>query len=331
MVLIFMHQRRGGSTEPIRKFERKAWQELLAVAAGIELGLFESLARLPAAPSELAERLDCDQRGTEMLLLALADLGHLAIDEAGRFSVVDETAGIVVNRESPGYAPNAILHSRNLMERWLTIPKVVRTGRQEPRPYTRARREVFIRSMDDSSRGAAEKIVDLCLKRSPGIRTALDIGGGPGTYAKLFAERGVEVTILDRHEVIEITEPELAAWPGITMIPGDFNQGLPDKLFDLVFMGNIFHIYGPDENRKLLRRVRGILNPGGVTAIVDLVRNRSSRAALFALTMLVNTDSGGVWTEEEYRGWLEEADLTGIEIIDIEERDAQLILASLPH
>jgi SAM-dependent methyltransferase len=210
--------------------------------------------------------------------------------------VLPDSADILADRESPAYAPNAILHSRNHVERWLTIPEVVRTGRQVPRSPTDSRRRVFVQSMHDCSRPAAPEIVERCLKRRPGIRSVLDVGGGPGTYARLFSERNIDVTILDRPEVIEIAQPELKAWSRIRMVPGDFHRELPPGPFDLVLMGNIFHIYGPEENLKLLERARGTLNIGGVVAIVDLVRGRSSRAPLFALTMLVNTDSGGAWT-----------------------------------
>lgn len=262
-----------------------------------------------------------------MLLLALAELNHLNLDD-GVFRVARETAEILVDKQSPSYAPHSILHARNLMERWLTIPEAVRTGKQVPRPYTRKRRNVFVHSMHDVSRGAAGKIVDLCLKRKPDIRTVLDIGGGPGTYARLFADHGIDVTILDTPEVIEIVGPELVAWPRVKMVPGDFNQELPQGPYDLAFLGNIFHIYSPEKNRRLLDRASKALNPGGVAAIVDLVRGRSSRAPLFALTMLVNTDSGGTWSENQYRAWLEEAGFNNVDFFDIEERDAQLMLAN---
>lgn len=279
---------------------------------------------------ELAHRLGYDQRATEILLLALSSLGHLR-QKAGSFLVSPEIAPIVADKSSPFHAPDAIVHQRNLMERWITIPEVVRTGRQSLRPYTKERRRVFIHSMDDNSRTSAAEIVDLCLKRKPDIKSVLDIGGGPGTYARLFAEHGIEVTILDRPQVIEIVEPELAAWPKIKLIPGDFNQALTPGGpggYDLAFMGNILHIYSPQENQELLRRAAQVLNRGGLAAIVDLVREKSARAPLFALTMLVNTDEGGTWTEDQYRQWLHAAGFRNVELFDIKERDAQLILAT---
>lgn len=321
---------KGQATNSIKRYKPGNWQELLAVVAAIELGIFETLFKQPASARELAEKLGYDLRATETLLLALANLKHL-LETDGRYSVADDIAAVVADKKSPAYAPNAILHQRNLLERWITIPEVVRSGKQVPRPYTKKRREVFIHSMDDASRGSAATIVDLCLKRQPDIHTVLDVGGGPGTYARVFAERGIDVTILDQPQVIEIVEPELSPWPRIKMVPGDFNEGLPAGRFDLVLMANIFHIYGPEKDQELLSRARQALNEGGVAAIVDLVRGRSSRAPLFALTMLVNTDGGGTWTEEQYRDWMRQAGFEDAEFIDVEERDSQLILASSPR
>lgn len=310
-------------------FEPTGWQELLLVAASIKLGLFEALAEKPSGVSELAAAKGYDLRATRVLVQALAELGHLR-EEDGRYHVSESMKAVAVDPGSPSYAPNSIMHSWNLMERWLTVPEVARTGRQVERPYTKDRRRVFIKSMHDLSRSAAPEIVGWCLKRKPDIKSVLDLGGGPGTYARLFADRGIPVTLVDVPPVVEMMAPELAPWPEIKLVGADFNASLPESSFDLVFMGNILHIYGPDENRDLLKRAWGALEPGGLLAIVDIIRGRSLRAALFAVTMLVNTDSGGTWTEEEYRSWLEETGFADIAVTDLTDRDSQLILADRP-
>ena len=77
-----------------------------------------------------------------------------------------------------------------------------------------------------------------------------------------------------------------------------------EELFDIVFMGNITHIYSEDVNRSLLMRVSRLLNKGGMVAIEDFVRARSPYADMFAVNMLANTQGGGTWTEKQYRKWL---------------------------
>ena len=309
-------------------FTPKNWQELLVTAAAIRLGLFEALDRGPATAADLAAQFGYDLRATETLLLALTETGEL-IKDNGRFGLTAQIRAVAVDRSNPLYAPNSILHSWNLMERWLTIPEVVKTGKQVERPYTQERRKVFIKSMDDASRGDGPLVVRKCLERHPSLRNVIDIGGGPGTYARLFAEHGVQVTILDRPEVIDLMRDELGGTREIELVAGDFTRWLPEQRYDLALMGNIFHIYGPGENQELLFKVRNILNPGGVAAIVDIVRGYSSRAALFAITMLVNTDTGGTWTQDQYDSWLHEAGFGNVVITNLEERDSQLIMAEL--
>ncbi|MFA6001442.1 MAG: methyltransferase [Thermoleophilia bacterium] len=304
------------------------WQDLLIVATAIRLGLFEALDQKPGSAADLALRMGYDQRATGMLLSALAEMKH--VRQAGDiFHLAPGMRAVAIDKSSPAYSPYAILHSWNLMERWLTIPDVVKTGRPVKRSYTRERREVFIRSMDDNSRSDAPRIVKKCLEQKPALRSVIDIGGGPGTYARLFAEHGIKVTILDRPEVIEMIRDELSDIAEISLVSGDFTHWLPPERFDLAILGNIMHIYGPEENQELLLKVRNVLNPGGVAAIVDIVRGRSSRAALFAMTMLVNTETGGTWTEDQYISWLREAGFGNVKISDLEKRDSQLILADL--
>src|SRR3712207_7763846 len=91
---------------------------------------------------------------------------------------------------------------------------------------------------------------------------------------------------------------------GISAVGGDFNEGLPEGPFDAAYLGNVSHIYGPEENLALMKRVAGSLSPGGLIAIRDFVRGLSKGAALFAVNMLVNTESGNVYAEEDYKGWL---------------------------
>jgi hypothetical protein len=87
-------------------------------------------------------------------------------------------------------------------------------------------------------------------------------------------------------------------------VGGDFNEGLPEGPFDAAYLGSVSHIYGPKENLALIKRVADSLVPGGLIAIRDFIRGLSKGAALFAVNMLVNTESGDTYSEEEYRSWL---------------------------
>jgi SAM-dependent methyltransferase len=307
-------------------FEPRGWQELLMTAAAVEVDLFTALSA-PSTADGLAARLRLDRRALGVLLEALAQTGYLT-NAGGRFFLSELAAARFGDRLSPDYLGWAVLHSARLVKRWLTLPEVLKTGRPVPGDRFAEGVEGFIRAMDVYAAATAEKVVDLCLAQLTAAASALDVGGATGTVSKVFSERGLKVTLFDTPEAVETVREELAvSHPGITPIGGDFNEALPEGPFDIAFLGNVTHIYGPEKNRVLFRRVFERLSPGGLIAVLDFVRGRSPSAALFGVNMLVNTEEGGTWTEPQYEDWLTGAGFSEPEVIDLEERDQQLILA----
>lgn len=311
------------------------------LGAAIKTGLLTSLAKTPMGPHALAQTLGLDTRATSVVIEALRALGYLEPDttsDATASGPGDERCrltGVALARfgdpHAPGYLGWAVLHSRRLMERWLTLPEVLETGQPVPGDRFSETVEGFIRAMDVYAGATAEQVAEICLKKAPGTKTALDIGGATGTVSKALASRDVSPTLFDLPEAIEVIREETArSFPLISLAGGDFNEALPEGAFDLVFLGNITHIYGPDKIRALFERVAGVLNPGGLIAILDFVRGRSESAPLFGINMLVNTTGGGTWTENEYAAWLNGAGFVDLEVLDLASRDQQLILGALP-
>ncbi|MDX1568744.1 MAG: methyltransferase, partial [Longimicrobiales bacterium] len=115
--------------------------------------------------------------------------------------------------------------------------------------------------------------------------------------------------------------------PAIGLEGGDFNEDpLPPGPFDIVLLSNILHIYGPSKNRSLLRKVADVTTEGGVCAIGEFVRGASPRAARFALTMLLKTEEGNTYSEEEYAEWLRAAGFRDVRLERLDE-DRQLLTA----
>ncbi|MGF7186391.1 putative nicotinamide N-methyase [Desulfitispora alkaliphila] len=140
----------------------------------------------------------------------------------------------------------------------------------------------------------------------------LDVRGGPLTYANAFAQQGAVVTILDLPEVIDMMRPKLNPSLSISMEKGDFTKGLPKGPFDVVYLGNIYHIYGEKENRKLFCDAASELQSGGRMIINDFVRGTGPESALFAY--------------EQYKKWLQDAGFS-VPIFD-EVSYNQLIIAT---
>lgn len=102
-----------------------------------------------------------------------------------------------------------------------------------------------------------------------GVKSALDLGGGPGTYSIEMARKGVNVTLFDFPETIEIAkrviEKEMVT--GIHFIGGDFVIDDIGKGYDLIFISQIFHAYSDEDNLQFLRKCKKALNNGGRIAI----------------------------------------------------------------
>jgi SAM-dependent methyltransferase len=224
------------------------------------------------------------------------------------------------------------------IRRWSQdLPEVVRNGKpgraDQPAsgPKTGEDLERFMAAMANRAPDDVAAVADAVREAAPGAATLLDVGGGPGVYARALADRGFEVTLLDRPEVIRFVSDAygLRSDGRIHLVSADFLKELPDQEYDAVLLANVSHIYGPSTNRGLIRRVAENLTPGGCVAIVDFVRGMSEFATLFALTMLLSTDDGGTWSLPEYSNWLLGA---GLERVRYETvlPDVQMITAVRP-
>jgi hypothetical protein len=105
-------------------------------------------------------------------------------------------------------------------------------------------------------------------------------------------------------------------------LPGDLKQvSFGEARYDLALLGNIVHSEGERSSRDLFRRLHRALKSGGQLAIVDMIPNEERTGPpypiLFALTMLVNTETGGTYTLTEYTAWLTEAGFVRVETADI--------------
>ena len=143
-----------------------------------------------------------------------------------------------------------------------------------------------------------------------GIRTALDLGGGPGTYSIEMARRGVKVTLFDFPETLEIAGKVIAKEKtgGIFLMGGDFMSDDIGKGYDLIFVSQIMHSYSGRENFRLLKKCKKALNKGGKIAVQEFYINRArthpAHGSLFSVNMLVNTEEGRCYSTEEIRSWL---------------------------
>ena len=253
-----------------------------------------------STPSSIAKATHTDTRAMAMLLDALTGLGLLR-KQGKRYRNRPLASRFLVS-SSPYYQGDIIRHADILWKRWSMLDEVLKTGR----PVTGERdHDAFIRGMHNLSVIRVKEVIkaiDLS-----GVKRALDLGGGPGTYTIELAKKGINVVLFDVPETQQIAESiirEAGRTKGnIEFIGGDFLVDDIGRDYDLIFVSQILHMLSERECTGLLRKCYTALSEKGRVVIQEffLRENRTSpvQSALFSINMLINTEKGKAYTPGE--------------------------------
>jgi len=285
--------------------------KLVLIGSALKTGIFSALAREKDIDTLIRE-LNADKRAMYIVLEALCDMGY--VEKRNGTYIIANTARPIFIEGGDEYVGGYLPHFMNKLKAWLELPLIIKgekQGRKKPESIS-----VFMDAMASRPDAFVEKVVEECLKRKNDAGNVLDLGGGPGKYSRAFAKRGLKTVLFDMPETIDHVGREfgLTGIRNLTLKKGDFTDDgfvteFKEHSFDIVFMGNISHIYSEEENLKLFLRAGKLLKPDGMVAIEDFVRGRSPSASMFAVNMLASTESGGTYTEEQYRNGLPVQDL----------------------
>lgn len=289
----------------------RAFQHSRALLTAIELDVFEATEH-GATAANVAKEMGADPRATEMLLNAVTALGVLE-KRGGVFRNTEEAS-----RQLRGDARLALMHTVHLWERWSTLTDCVRAGTAVAHKEAAARgedwTEAFIAAMHRNALERAPVVIEAA--GAGGVKRMLDVGGGSGAYSIAFAKANPDLRadILDLPSVAPIAERHIAragVSDRVKTRQGDLRKDDYGSGYDLVFLSAICHMLGPEENVSVLRKCLAALAPGGRVVIQDFVLENDKtaplNAALFSLNMLVGTERGSSYSEEEYSSWLSEA------------------------
>lgn len=250
----------------------------------------------------LAKDIGADKRATEILLDALTGLGLLKKQKA-QYKNSSLASQFLVSG-SPYYQGDIIRHADTLWQNWSGLDNVVKTGK--PHHVSHDHR-AFILGMHNLAVLKADKVLKAVGLK--GVKEALDLGGGPGTYTIEMAKKGISVTIFDTPETIEIAKEVIkkSDVKNINFLQGDFLTDDFGRGYDLIFISQILHAYSEDDNIMVLKKCRNALNKNGRIVIqeffIDKDRTHPVQAALFSINMLANTSGGRCYSPEEIKRW----------------------------
>jgi (2Fe-2S) ferredoxin/predicted O-methyltransferase YrrM len=301
----------------------RGFRDSRIILTAVELDLFSAVNRHPEA-KEITRELGTDLRATEMLLNALVAL-RLLEKRNGAYHNSPISSRYLIGG-APDDSRASLMHSVHLWTRWSTLTECIREGTSVTRKKGGSRpaewTTAFIAAMHKNALLRAPQVARVI--GTGGIHRMLDVGGGSGAYSIAFARSNPDLhsEIFDLPDVVKIAQThidEAGLADRITTREGDMRKDDFSNDHDLVFVSAICHMNSPAQNKELFKKSYGALNPGGRIVVQDFILNDDKTApktaAIFALNMLVGTESGSSYSEKEYKAWLTEAGFEDIKII----------------
>jgi SAM-dependent methyltransferase len=305
------------------------WASATLFAAN-RLDLFALLATGPFSAAQAAEHAGADLRGITLLLDACCGLGLLVkeADEAGRSAARYRNtpaadAFLVAGR--PGYLGGALRWSADQFGAWGALADSVRLGMPAVQPSLHLgddpeQTRNFVLGMHHRALGVARGVIPFL--RLDGVRRLLDVGGGPGTYATLLAQRYPDLTVdvLDLPAVVAIAR-ELVVESGLServrIRAGDAttdDYGIEE--YDAVLFSGVLHQMPAETILSMLGRAAIALCAGGTVWISDMMlgpdKTEPPFSTLFSLQMLLTSAQGAVFSTDECLQWLEQSGFTDV-------------------
>jgi SAM-dependent methyltransferase len=306
----------GTLPDDLNEMIRAYWPNR-AVLTALELDVFTAVAG-GASAQHLAEKIKTDPQATEMLLNVLVGLKLLDKKEGIFFNT--NAVARFFSAGSPDNARGGLMHMVNLWHRWSTLTECVRSGTSvESGSGDDSWVNDFIAAMHRNAQERASTVVREA--GIEGIGRMLDLGGGSGAYSIAFARAlpGLRSEIMDLGEVLPLTQEYIrkaGLSDRISTRAGDMLRDPLGENFDLILLSQICHMFSPQENRSLFRRVYQALGPNGKFVVQDFILEPDKTAplfaALFSLNMLVGTRAGSSYSEPEYISWLREAGFSDV-------------------
>ena len=312
-------------TAPIHTFEQfrdalSAYRLPRVILTALELKLFTVIGKTTWELPDLARELKVSERGLSILCRNLATAG-LLLKKGSRYRN-SRLASTALNADDPAYRGSYIQLIVNHANDWLRLLESVRTGEplNKDEPEEPDYRRQFTWAMHHRTLETAPLIAaQLSLK---GVKTLLDLGGGPGTYAMAFLARnpGLRATVCDRPAALEVAKEIAAtqkAGARLSYLPLDLLKDEIPGPFDVIWYSNVLHIYSPEQNLDVFRRAKAALTEGGRLLIQDaFLHDREAlypeEASLFAVSMLLFTETGNTYSVAETTTWLKDAGFASV-------------------
>jgi predicted O-methyltransferase YrrM len=294
--------------------------------AAVKLDVFTLIGKKQLTSVKVAEKLDTAPKGVERLLNALVAM-ELLSKVNDTYSNTPSSLELL-SKDSPKYLGHIIMHHHHLVEPWSQLDRCVQSGqpiRERSSFGKKEWRESFLMGMFNMAMSMAPLLVakvDISSRRH-----LLDLGGGPGTYAIHFCRHNpqLKATVFDLATTRPFAEKTIKRFDladRIDFVGGNYLKDDFEGSYDAAWLSHILHGEGPDECQKIIQKTVAVLEPGAIIIIHDFILNNSMDGplfpALFSLNMMLGTDSGQAYSEQQLMDMLADAGLKDIQRLPVQ-------------
>jgi 3-hydroxy-5-methyl-1-naphthoate 3-O-methyltransferase len=298
-----------------------AYAPPIIIGAAAANGVFDVLARGPRSVEEVSKETGASTRGLRAVMNALVGLELLRKEPGEKYSLTPESENFLVSGKPGTLAEFFPMAMRRLIPLWLKLDECVRSGRPSEARNTETAGTDFFQELVENiipmSFGAARALAEyLNVADAKENLRVLDVAAGSGIWGIALAQKSprVRVTAVDWEGMIPTTKrivEKFGMSDRFEYIGGDIGEVDFGGPYDIAVLGHILHSEGEERSRSLLKKTARALKNGGTVAIgewlVNDERTEPVGSLIFAVNMLVNTESGDTFSFNEIKQWLDQA------------------------
>ncbi len=304
----------------------QAHQRTAALKAAIDLDVFTAVGDGPGDVASIARHCSASERGIRILCDFLAINGILDKQD-GQYRHSPASAAFLDPRSPASLASIAqFLGNPAMREPYDHLAEIVREGRTnlpgdgsvEPENPIWVQ---FAETMAPMMAPMAAPLGAVVLDGHNGPMRVLDIAAGHGLFGIEIAKQNLQahVTGLDWAPVLRVALKNARA-AGVheryDMLPGSAFEVDFGGPYDAVLLTNFLHHFDQPTCAGLLKKVHGVLKPGGRAATLEFVPNEDRISppmpAAFAMTMLASTAAGDAYPLSALTAMYSEAGFGGV-------------------
>ncbi len=255
----------------------------IILATAVHAKVFDVLDSGPKTVEEVAKASGNSVRGLRSIMNALVGFNFLSKTPDGKYALTPESAEFLVSSKSGYLGKFAEFSGLKLIQSWLPLPEIVKTGKPPAGVNQGDTGESFFQelvepifAMSYPATQAAAQALGLAHVKRP--LKHLDIGTGSGVWGIGFAQHSpqIRVTAQDWRGVLQVTR-RMAERFGFAdrfqYLAGNFQEVDFGTGYDLVTLGHILHSEGAEKSRRLLKRAAAAMAPKGTIVISEFLVN----------------------------------------------------------